>query len=92
MFILISQYVFIENDEIQPIKEIYQLVFLIPVTIYSLFSLWVSFGLFLLLNKIFSYFIAGKMVSKIISFPPSMIIGVPVGLIMLNKILRLITA
>jgi hypothetical protein len=92
LFILISLFVFVENDESQPIKEIFQLGFLIPVTIYSLFSLWVSFGLFLLLDKIFSNFITSKMVSKFISFPPSLVIGIPIGLIALDRIVRLITA
>jgi hypothetical protein len=51
LFVLISLFVFKLNDESQPIAEIFQWGYLIPVAIYSVFSLWVSFGLFLLLKK-----------------------------------------
>ena len=91
LFILISLYVFIENDESQPIKDIFHWNYLIPVTIYSVFSLWVSFGLFLLLNKIFSNLLPNTIFSKIISFPLSLIIGIPVGVFGLDKVLRLLT-
>lgn len=92
LFILVGLYVFIENDESQPINEIFQWGYLIPVIIYSLFSLWVSFGLFLLLNKLFSHFFQNKIFTKIISFPLSLIIGIPVGVFGLDKMLRLLTA
>lgn len=81
LFVLISLFVFYVNDESRPIAEIFQWGFLIPVTIYSVFSLWVSFGLFLFLKKI---------LNRIISFPLSLIIGIPAGLIILHKILRLV--
>jgi hypothetical protein len=81
LFVLISLFVFHANDESRPIAEIFQWGYLIPVAIYSLFSLWVSFGLFLLLKKI---------LSKTISFPLSLIMGIPVGLILFVKILRLV--
>ena len=92
LFVLTSLYVFFANDESQPIEGILQWGALIPVTIYSLFSLWFSFWLFLLLDKIISNFITSKMVSKFISFPPSLVIGIPIGLIALDKIVRWITA
>ena len=92
LFILVGLYVFIENDESQPINEIFQWDYLIPVTIYSFFSLWVSFGLFLLLNKLFSHFFHKKIFAKIISFPLSLIIGIPLGVFGLDKMLRLLTA
>lgn len=92
LFILIGLYVFVENDEGQSIEEIFQRDYLIPVTIYSVFSLWVSFGLFLLLNKIFSGLLPSKHFSKIISFPLSLIVGIPVGVFGLDKMLRLLTA
>jgi len=62
------------------------------VIIYSLFSLGVSFGLFLLFNRIFSYFFPNRILTKIISFPLSLIIGIPAGLIMLDRMLRSLTA
>ena len=92
LFILIGLYVFIENDESEPVNEIFQWRYLIPVTIYSLFSLWVSFGLFLLLNKLLSLFSPKKIFNKIISFTLSLIIGIPGGVFALDKMLRLLLA
>ena len=92
LFVSVSLYVFVENDESQPLSEIFQWGFLIPVAFCSLFSLWVSFGLFLFLNKIFSYFTPNKIATKAISFPLSLIVGIPAGLIMLDRMIRLITA
>jgi hypothetical protein len=91
LFIVITLMVFIENDESQPISKIFQWDYLIPATVYSVSSLWVSFGLFLLLKKIFTHFFSSK-VSKIISFSLSLIIGIPVGLILLGRTIRLLTA
>ena len=81
LVVLISLFVFYVNDESQPIAEIFQWGLLLPVTIYSLFSLWVSFGLFLILKKI---------LNRIIAFPLSLIIGIPTGLVILGKIIRLV--
>lgn len=92
LFILVCLYVFIENDESQPIIEIFQWDYLIPVTIYSVFSLWVSLGFFLLLNKLFSRFFSSKVFIKVITFSLSLIIGIPVGVFGLDRILRLLTA
>ena len=80
LFVLISLFVFYENDERQLIADIFQSGYLLPVALYSVFSLWVSFGLFLLLKKI---------LNRIISLLLSLIIGIPAGLIILDKILRL---
>ena len=81
LFALVSLFVFHANDESQPVAEIFQVGNLIPAAIYAGFSLWVSFGLFLLLNKI---------LNRIISFPLSLLIGIPAGLIILAKMLRLV--
>ena len=89
---MISLFVFIGDDESQPISKIFQWGYLIPVTAYSVCSLWVSFGLFLLLKKIFTHFFPHKVLSKIISFALSLIIGIPVGLILLGKTIRLLTS
>jgi hypothetical protein len=79
LFILIALVVFDANDESQPISAILQWGYLIPVTIYSVFSLWISFGLFLMLKN---------RLNRIISFAVSLIIGIPVGLVLLDKMLR----
>lgn len=92
LFILVGLYVFIENDESQPINEIFQWGYLIPVTIYSLFSLLVSFGLFLLFNKLYSHAFPKKIFAKTISFLLSLMIGIPVGVCGLDKMLRLLTS
>jgi hypothetical protein len=91
-FVLISLFVFIENDESQPLREVFQWGYLIPVAGYSLFSLWISFGLFLFFHKSLNKFFPQRRISKFIALPVSLIIGVPGGLILLDKVLRSITA
>ena len=91
LFILTGLMVFIESDERQPVGNIFQWGYLIPLTVYSVSSLWVSFGLFLSLKKIFTHFFSNK-ISKIISFTLSLIIGIPLGLTLLGKAIRLLTA
>ena len=91
LFVLLSLYVFMENDESQPVEEIFQWDYLIPVTVYSVFSLWVSFGLFLLINKIISSLSASRVFSKIISFTLSLVIGIPLALFGLDRVLRWLT-
>lgn len=90
-FILISLFVFIANDESQPLREIFQWGYLIPVAGYSLFSLWISFGLFLFLYKSLHKFFPERRISKFIALAISLIIGVPGGLILLDKVLRWVT-
>jgi hypothetical protein len=92
LFILISLFVFFGDDESRPIGKIFEWGHLIPVTTYSICSLWVSFGLFLLLKKIFTHFFPNHVVIKIVSFALSLVIGIPAGLILLGKTIRLITA
>ena len=82
LFVLISLYVFIENDETKPLIEIFQLNFLIPVLFYSSGAIWVSLGLFLLLKKI---------LNRYISSPVSLIIGIPIGLLMIEKLFYLLS-
>ena len=91
-FVLICLFVFIENDESQPIREIFQWSYLIPVAGYSLFSLWISFGLFLAFCKVFDKFFPERRILRFAVLPISLIIGVPGGLILLDKMLRWITA
>lgn len=91
-FVLICILVFIENDESQPLREIFQWGYLIPVVGYSLFALWISFGLYLFLRKSLDKLSPEKGIASMIALPLSLIIGVPVGLILLDKILRWITA
>lgn len=81
LFVVVSLFVFYANGESQPVADIFQWGNLIPAVIYSGFSLWFSFGLFLLLNKI---------VNRIIALPVALLIGIPGGLVILDKILRLI--
>ena len=91
-FVLICILVFVENDESQPLREIFQWGYLIPVVDYSLFALWISFGLCLFLRKSLDKLFPEKGIASMIALPLSLIIGVPVGLILLDKILRWITA
>src|SRR5687767_11550248 len=70
LLVLISLFVFIENDEQQPLIEIFQINYLIPVLIYSAVPLWISYGFFILLSKF---------LNKIIAFAISLIIGIPLG-------------
>jgi len=82
LLVLISLYVFIANDESQPIRELFQVNYLIPALIYSIGSLILCFVIFKLLSKLFN---------KIISFPASLIIGIPVGIILIQYIFVMIT-
>lgn len=82
LLVLISLYVFVANDESQPIRELFQLNYLIPALIYSIGSLILSFAIFKLLSKL---------INKIISFSVSLIIGVPVGIILIQNIIVMIT-
>src|SRR5688500_4067093 len=91
-FVLICIHVFVENDESQPLREIFQWGYLIPVVGYSLFALWISFGSYLILHKSLDKFFPEKSIARIIALPLSLIIGVPLGLILLDKLLRSITA
>ena len=81
LFVLVGLYVFIENDESQPLRNIIQWNYFIPVMTYSAFALWVSYGLYLAF---------GKILNKVLSFAASLIIGIPVGLIVLNKVVVLL--
>jgi hypothetical protein len=82
LFILIALFVFIENDESKPLSKIWDLNYLIPAMVYSIFALWVSFGLFLLLKK---------SLNRSVSFPLSLMFGIPAGLILLSGLLRWVT-
>lgn len=82
LLVLISLYVFVANDESQPIRELFQLNYLIPALIYSIGSLILCFVIFKLLSKL---------INKIISFPVSLIIGIPVGIILIQYIFVMIT-
>lgn len=81
LFVLVGLFVFYEDNERQPVSEILRCGNLIPVAIYSGFPLWVSFGLYLMLSKIFNRFA---------SLPLSILIGIPAGLIILDRLLRLV--
>ena len=81
LLILISMYVFNENDETQPVVEIFKLDYLIPVLIYSIATISISYIIFGFLKRI---------INRIISFTISLIIGIPLGLILMEKIFELI--
>ncbi len=82
LLVLISLYVFAANNENQPIREIFQLNYLIPALIYSIGTLILCFVIFKLLSKL---------INKIISFPVSLIIGIPIGIILIQNLFILIT-
>ncbi len=75
--ILVGLYVFIENDESQPVRNIIQWNYFIPVITYSAFALWLTYGLYLAFRRV---------LNKVISFAASLVIGIPVGLIVLNRV------
>ena len=81
LFVLVALYVFVSNDESQPVDNIFQWNYFIPVIVYSGFSLWVSYGLFLAFKKY---------LNRTISFAISLMIGIPVGLIGLSKVIGLL--
>lgn len=81
LFVLVGLDVFTENDESQPIRNTIQWNYFIPVAAYSAFALWVSYGLFLAFRKV---------LNKVSSFAASLIIGIPVGLTVLNKVIGLL--
>ena len=83
LFILVSLYVFVANDESQPIIELFQWSYLIPVLVYSSGAIYSSYILFLLLQK---------KVSIIISLVISIIIGLPVGLMLVAGFFNLISS
>ena len=74
---VVALLVFIETDESQPILNILQLNNLIPALIYSLGSLWLCLGLFILLKKAFNPYISIAL----------SILAVPIGLLMTEKII-----
>lgn len=80
LLVLISLYVFVANGETAALSKILELNYLIPVLIYSSAALWFSYFLFLLL---------GKFLNKIISFPISLIIGIPVGIVLISLLFGL---
>jgi hypothetical protein len=81
MIPVVALLVFIENDEYQPILNIFQLRYLIPVLIYSLGSLWLCLGVFILLKKAFNQYIALA----------SSLVTIPLGLLMVKKIILFLT-
>lgn len=82
LLIMISLYVFVTNDENQPIKEIFQVNYFIPALIYSIGTLAFCFVIFKLLTKL---------MNKFISFPVSLIIGIPTGIILIDNLFILLT-
>jgi len=80
LLILISLYVFVANDETAPLTKILELNYLIPVLIYSSAALWFSYFLFQVLQKI---------LNKFVSFPISLIIGIPVGIVLISLLFGL---
>jgi hypothetical protein len=82
LIVSISLYVFVANNEGQPIREIIQLNYLIPALIYSIGTLILCFVIFKLLSKL---------MNKMISFPVSLIIGIPIGIILIQNLFILIT-
>jgi hypothetical protein len=73
----------VANDESQPIIEIFQWNYLIPVLIYSSGAIGLSFIIFLLLQK---------RVSIVISLVISIIIGLPIGLMLIAGFFSLISS
>lgn len=80
--VLISLYVYVANDENQPMREILQFNYLLPSLIYSIGTLILCFVIFKLLSK---------QINKIISFIVSLIIGIPIGIILIQNLFILIT-
>jgi len=83
LFVLIALFVFVVNDETQPIVEIFRLDYLIPVLIYAFGPILLSFNLFQLLRKKLHF---------VISLVVSAIIGVPLGLKMIEGFFILLSS
>lgn len=83
LFVLVSLYVFVANEESQPIIEIFQWNYLIPVLVYSSGAIGLSIIIFLLLQK---------RVSIVISLVLSIIIGLPIGLMLIAGFFSLISS
>jgi len=82
LFVLVALFVFKANDESQPIIEILKWNYLIPVFIYAIGTIGVSYFLFLLLRK---------KLSNVISLILSIIIGLPAGLQLMVVLISLIS-
>lgn len=82
LFVLISLYVFVANDETLPITELFQFNYLIPVLTYSIGTLILCYAIFILLSKL---------INKKIAFPISLIIGIPAGILLIQYLFLLIT-
>ncbi len=81
LLILISLYVFVANDESQPLIEILQLDYLLPALIYSSGTLVLCYFIYKLLSK---------WLIQIISFTISLLVGIPLGILLIEQIFILI--
>lgn len=79
--VIISLYVFKANDESQALVEIFHLVYLIPVLIYSIGTLTLCYLIFQLLSKL---------INNVISFSILFIIGIPLGIIIIQNVFILL--
>jgi hypothetical protein len=82
LFVLTSLYVFVANDENQAITDIFQLNYLLPVLIYTSGATWLSIVIFMLLKQRFS---------SMLSLVVSIVIGLPIGLLMVSMFFTLIS-
>ena len=83
VFVFVAYYVFVANDESQPLIEIFQLNYLLPVLIYASGVTGLSFILFLGFRRL---------VPTIISILLSIILGLPLGVITMMGFFYLISS
>ena len=81
LFLFSAYYVFVADDESQPLIEIFKWNFLVPVMIYAAGTTSVSFILFLILRKILP-----NIVALLLS-----IFGLPVGIFLVSRLFILLT-
>ena len=74
---LLSLLIFLVNDDTIPLVRILDVSYLVPVLFYAAIPLWLSYSLFLIINKTLNTYI---------SFAVSIIIGIPFGLVLIGAL------
>lgn len=81
LLVLVGLFVFISNNGSEPLENIFGINNLIPVLIYSAGTVWLCLGLNILMQKV---------LNRYLSFILSIVIGIPLGLLMVEKLFILI--
>lgn len=82
LFLLTAVFVFKANDDTLPFSDILTLNYLIPVIIYASGAVGLS---------ILIYQLGNKLVHKWIAFPVSLLIAIPTGIMLVQKLFLLIS-